>query len=268
VPSPVSNSEPVRGESDARLLTRADENYRELLRALARIAPNGAIAEDDELLLAYSGPRLPMLNAAVVKRVPENQEAAWKRAAAFFGARDQGWAYITRDDVTTALGPALRAQRRGEHVSPGMVLYPLHGSEPTVPGLVIEAVSTNARLRIYNDTMTAGFDSEWANGEVLDSNALLDVLGVVHYVGWIEGEPVGTAMRLSSHGSAGVFNVSTVPAFRRRGIGEALTWRAALDGREEGCLASSLQASEMGEPVYRRMGYRDVCSYTVWTPSV
>ena len=48
------------------------------------------------------------------------------------------------------------------------------------------------------------------------------------------------------------------------GSGAALTWRAAADGRAEGCLASALQSSEEGFPVYRRMGYRHVTDYQTW----
>lgn len=260
----------MSSQSDEQLLESADENYRELFRALARVAPGGALAEDDELLLACSGSQLPMLNAAVVKRLPDDLLPTRQRAASFFAKHHQAFAFITRDDVSRSLSEPLRAQGRAEHVSPGMLLNPLARSEgppPTVPGLAIETVATNEQLRTYNDTMTAGFGGEWANGAILDSRALLDVPGLVHYIGWVGGEPAGTAMRLSAHGIAGVFNVSTVPAFRRRGIGEALTWRAALDGRVDGCLASALQASEMGEPIYRRMGYREICRYTVWPPA-
>jgi hypothetical protein len=43
-----------------------------------------------------------------------------------------------------------------------------------------------------------------------------------------------------------------------------LTWRAALDGRAEGCLASALQSSRMAFPLYQRMGYRQVIVYQTW----
>jgi predicted acetyltransferase len=71
-------------------------------------------------------------------------------------------------------------------------------------------------------------------------------------------------LRYTSHRIAGVHNVSTLPEFRGRGLGEAMTWHAALDGRAEGCIASALQASAMGFPIYERMGYRHVVSYETW----
>lgn len=252
---------------DDRLLLRADENYRELFRALARVAPRGAVEEDADLLLAYSGPRLPMLNAAFVKHVPQDVGNLVLRATAFFGSRNQPWAYVSRDAVSEAITPAMRGENREAHVSPAMVLVPLDARPRPVPDLTIKAVGDEASLRVYNDTMTAGFGHEWASGEILASRALLEVPGLTHYVGFLEGTPVATAALFASHGIAGVFNVSTVPEYRRRGFGEALTRRASLDGRDQGCTAGALQASEMGEPIYRRMGYREVARYSVWLPA-
>jgi len=113
--------------------------------------------------------------------------------------------------------------------------------------------------------MTAGFGGDpWAQPQILVGRALLDEPDMVHYVGFVDGAPVATAMRFSSQRVATVANVSTIPAYRRRGIGEAMTWRAALDGRAAGCVASYLQASEMGFPIYQRMGYRHVLTHRGW----
>jgi predicted GNAT family acetyltransferase len=58
-----------------------------------------------------------------------------------------------------------------------------------------------------------------------------------------------------------VYNVSTIPPFRRRGYGAAMTARIAADGVAVGGDVAILQASEMGYPVYERMGYRTVVEY-------
>jgi hypothetical protein len=41
----------------------------------------------------------------------------------------------------------------------------------------------------------------------------------------------------------------------------ALTWAAAASGFERSCTIASLQASALGEPVYRRMGFETVSEY-------
>lgn len=252
---------------DAALALRADHNYREMFRTMARLSPVGVVEEDAGLLCVYTGPQLPLCNAAIVKRAPVGPTALIARARAFFARFNQAGALLTNGPLTEAMAAAAGAAGLAPHHSPGMLLSPLTGAQPGVPGLEIRVADSPATLRTYNDTMTGGFGGAWAEGDILDGRALLDEPGLTHYFGLLNGEPVATAMRFASHRIAGVFNVSTLPDFRGRGIGEAITWRAALDGTLEGCIASALQASDMGEPVYRRMGYRAIDSYTVWLPA-
>jgi len=40
--------------------------------------------------------------------------------------------------------------------------------------------------------------------------------------------------------------------------------RALLDARERGCTTTSLQATKMGQPVYDRLGYRDLGPIQMW----
>ena len=71
------------------------------------------------------------------------------------------------------------------------------------------------------------------------------------WIGLVNGRPVGTSVALVSDGVVGVHLVSVIPAMRRRGFGEALTWQATLAARAP----ATLQASEQGGPVYERMGF-------------
>ena len=84
------------------------------------------------------------------------------------------------------------------------------------------------------------------------------------YTGFLDGEPVATSALFMSNHVAGVYNVATQDAYRRRGLGAAMTWQAVHDGANAGCLLASLQASEMGRPVYERMGFRTVTSYKTY----
>jgi predicted acetyltransferase len=63
---------------------------------------------------------------------------------------------------------------------------------------------------------------------------------------------------------AGIYFVSTLLEFRRRGFGEAMTWRGVLDGRATGCRLSYLRASRMGRPMYEKIGFRVVEEYRGW----
>lgn len=247
------------------VLEWAEAAYLELFRAMARVSPTGAIEERDGLSLIATGPLLPFLNFAALTRLPDDAAAAVDRARRFYEPFGVRFMLAAPEQIGQALGPVAVSLGMEPGRSVRMLLTPLDGECAAVKGLTLRRVENAEALRLYIDTMTAGFGGEpWAAPRILSDPAFLRVPGVTHYLGHMDGQPVATAMRLTAHRIAVVANVSTMPAFRRRGIGEAITWHAALDGREEGCLAAYLQASEMGVPVYRRMGFQQVAVHRTW----
>jgi GNAT superfamily N-acetyltransferase len=88
---------------------------------------------------------------------------------------------------------------------------------------------------------------------------------LVRFAGWLDGRIVGSAALLDHCGVAGIYAVTTVDGYRRRGIGAALTAAALRVGRERGRRVGTLQASSMGRPVYRRMGLQVVAEYRVFS---
>lgn len=81
------------------------------------------------------------------------------------------------------------------------------------------------------------------------------------WVGLAEGRPVSCALAHIAYGFVFVGFVATVPAFRRRGFAHALTARAV---NADPSLPAILHASEMGQPIYARLGFESVASATLW----
>jgi hypothetical protein len=82
------------------------------------------------------------------------------------------------------------------------------------------------------------------------------------WVGMVGDNAVSTATAYLSDGFVGVYAVATVEEARGRGYGEAVTWSATLCEPE---LPATLQSTSLGRPVYERMGYQTVTTFTVWT---
>ncbi len=73
----------------------------------------------------------------------------------------------------------------------------------------------------------------------------------------LDGRPVATSQLFVGADVAGIYNVTCLPEARGRGIGAAVTRVPLLEARRQGYYLSILQASDLGYPVYRRLGFQD-----------
>lgn len=84
------------------------------------------------------------------------------------------------------------------------------------------------------------------------------------YTGYIQDIPAATSMSFISPPSAGFYNIATLPAFRKKGFGTAMTSYSMVEAGNKGCTTGILHASIMGEPVYSKMGYQTYGEYKVF----
>jgi GNAT superfamily N-acetyltransferase len=81
---------------------------------------------------------------------------------------------------------------------------------------------------------------------------------VWRFVARLDGRVVGhSAVNVTTGrlGVGGIFNCGVVPEARNRGIGKAVTAAACRQAHELGCGYALLNASEMGERIYRQLGF-------------
>jgi GNAT superfamily N-acetyltransferase len=87
------------------------------------------------------------------------------------------------------------------------------------------------------------------------------------YVARLEGRPATCLTMVREGLDAGVFMVGTVPEARGRGLARRLLLHALHDARAAGSTVSTLQSSRLGYPVYRRLGYVELCRLGIWERS-
>jgi ribosomal protein S18 acetylase RimI-like enzyme len=194
------------------------------------------------------------------------------RADAFFGARQRGYTVMVRD--TPADQDLRRACQAGGlevfgEPAPEMICTaPVTAQVPdgveirtvtTVEGVHHFATLTGAAYSIYGMPADAPVKLMSRPERVLAAPHLVTV------VAYRDGEPLAGAMTLLSHGIAGLYWVGTVEKARRSGLGRAVTAAVTNIAFDRGAAAVTLQASVMGEPVYRSMGYRSLYHYEDWT---
>jgi len=85
-----------------------------------------------------------------------------------------------------------------------------------------------------------------------------------HYLGYIDDEPVASSLLFFNSGIAGIYFIGTIPKFRGKGIGSALTAYSMLRAKELGNRIAVLRASGMGEGIYRRLGFKDYFKFQLY----
>ncbi|MGH2548482.1 MAG: GNAT family N-acetyltransferase [Thermomicrobiales bacterium] len=86
-------------------------------------------------------------------------------------------------------------------------------------------------------------------------------------VAWVDGAPIGTACAFLTrgfNGIAGIYDVGVLPDYRNRGIGKALTHAVCAWARDRGYRTAGLNATPMGEPVYRGLGFQSLRWAQTW----
>ena len=83
------------------------------------------------------------------------------------------------------------------------------------------------------------------------------------YTAWTRASPSARRPGYLLHDTVGIFGVGVVEAARRRGIGAALTLRAARAFPDRTDLAW-LQPSDMARRMYADLGFRPVSDWEVW----
>lgn len=257
--------------SPATLERAVKSNLFDFFRFLGR-APQTAFRDEDGVARWRSPVPYSWFNGALAARPARSDDARLvaETVADFVehGTREFTWwlspdASLDAQDPPGASWSEILQARGFRHTEgpPGMALDLNTLRETARPELRIVPVTDAALLREWTMTFIAGYEvpPDWGP-------PLFDLLGgigldlpVRHYLGYLNDKPVATSSLFLSAGVAGILFVSTLREARGQGLGAALTLAPLLEARRMGCRIGVLQSSELGFPVYRRMGFEQVC---------
>jgi GNAT superfamily N-acetyltransferase len=132
---------------------------------------------------------------------------------------------------------------------------------PHCPGLSVQEVLDDAGVRVFERTR------ELANGRniledsasrYLDGRVLSNELRL--WIGYQDGQPVGTAALFEHEGISMVKNISTLPAFRGRGIGKYMSIYAINTCANHPLLDADLPARQL----YIDLGFQQIGVVKFW----
>jgi GNAT superfamily N-acetyltransferase len=249
---------PHLSPSDIGTIDRMQENLVAYFRLFAGL-PGVTVADDDVFWLASAQPEPG--NHVLRARIPSHAvEARIDQIFDQVGRHTDQIDWLVFPGCRPAdLGRCLEA--RGMAAGPGgaWMLADLTSppQAPAMPGgFRVAWVSDDGMLAEWKRLSGAGFggdvqifyDAYARHGFGPEAFSL-------HYIGYLNDEPVTSATLLIAGGIAGTYDISTPPSLRGRGFGGAITLSMLHEARRRGYRAAWTWASAMGKSVYERVGF-------------
>jgi len=245
---------------DAELKRRLWEGFAALQTLLGSSARRGRVLERPGLVASIvpSAPDSPALNAAVALEPDKAPDALQELEVAYGGAGVRRWA-IWVDGAARDVTAAFRAQGLiVASASPGM------GAVIDELGLDLSTANErpNAGLR------TVGRVNDLAYGNIdarLERTLSTLEEGVLRgYKAELNGAPGAVALALHHGDDCGISFVATAPQVRRHGLATQVMRSALADAKRHGLTTITLQATELGERLYQRLGLKRLGPMELW----
>jgi len=249
---------------------RCTEAYVAALRRLVRAAPGAyEVPGTGGVFGLVSGVPLPTVNG-VVTEVREPSPGDVALVAAAMADVPLPWSIQVRgepDAEIAEVGARYGLTRR--HTLPLMLRRP----DPARPLPPVRApVADQVRVVKLADraefvaALAAGFEAPIEIMELFAAPEFFAIEESVPYGAEEDGQLVAVGLGIFLGEFAGIFNIATLPAYRGRGYGRAITSRIVGDGIERGAPLAYLQSSGAGYPLYESMGFQTLERWTYLVP--
>jgi N-acetylglutamate synthase len=225
-------------------------------------SPGARMLHEGHATAAMSGLPWPTLNSVWPRRT-DADPADVAKLLDEIAASDLPFALVLRPGDPTALADVATA-RGMTPVGEVPVMAADTALDVRLPdGLSIRLLAPS-EAPVFIRLFIAGFEFPVEVVERMVTEDILKNDSVRCYVGEIDGQPVATGMSVTTGAYTGLTNITTLPEYRGRGIGTAITARAVADGLAAGASWSWLMSSDDGYHLYASYGFQTIESWQFW----
>jgi GNAT superfamily N-acetyltransferase len=242
-----------------------EENLFEQIRYYGR-SEGSSLTDNDNIIKFTTDIPLPFFNCVLYYNLDNDSLVSQLRSFKEFGKSRKtsllwlkGPSSIPRDIEPVLLSEGFKYD---DHMT-GMAvdIDNISSVHKNTPGFRIEIVENSQQLNRWVFACLKGFNENGKNFQNIydfeESLGLGKSLPWVRFTGIADEEPVATSAVFMGSKAAGLDNVTTIPEWRKKGLGTLMVKQALRFSRDWGYKIGVLQASDMGLSLYRQLGFRE-----------
>ena len=233
----------------------------------------GIVQEEAGVLLYATDSTFPvMMNGVFRTDDSVDPDILIGRADEFFVRRNRGYSLFVRDGIDDDMGIAAQRLGLAEVLRyPEMICAQRLPVKPLPNDVEIRRVVTADDAAHFVEINASAYTVYGMPAEVVyqafSSVKRMLLPHVVAVVAYVKGKPAAAALTLASHGIAGLYWVGTIAEYRGQGLATAVVREVTNAGFDLGARINTLQASIMGEPIYKKLGYETIFYYRIYVRS-
>jgi GNAT superfamily N-acetyltransferase len=244
---------------DGLLSRRLWEGFAALQALLGGHAGQGSVLKREGLVASIvpNAPDSPTLNAAVAIDADDAAAHLDELNRRYSEAKVRRWGVWIDARASLVARALTEAGMVVTTASPGM-----GASIEDVARRDDDEAATDADLETVgrvNDLAYGNYDGRLERTLKPLPNGILHGYKVEH-----DGGPAAVALALHHEQDCGISFVATIPKARRKGLASRVMRQALNEARHRGCTTTTLQATDVGERLYRNLGYRHLCVMQLW----
>jgi N-acetylglutamate synthase len=232
--------------------------WHDAVEAFCQLQPQGRVKKGTcGTRLIVSGTPVSVLNAVVsTTRTPDVAELG------AFAMSNRGstvpWSIQVRADLSySAIAQVAADCGLTRPFTLPFMTKPLAADDMSIPSLdkmTVRRVPVEDH-HVYNGALAAGYEAPEHIFRGFSAPNVLGARGMTAYLVEEAGIPVATSFGVVVNGHVGVFNISTQPAYRRRGYARAATGAVLRDAYAQGARAAFLHCTPTGRGIYESLGF-------------
>ncbi len=282
----MNTIEILRDHSETALKIAIEDNILQYMRA--SVIPGEEVLDTSEIFRWYCGSNILLRNWVLnAKFTPENVISKVREQMDYFKERKVTFLWWN--------GPSAEPLNLGEIMQDlGMIKFNIPPKSGDMvmdirdskdmerklneivkkTGITLQKIKSTQEIRDAANVVvkTMGLSREFQRAGEQSCELMLkedtSVNALVGYIAYLKNKPVSVSTVFYGAGVAGLYNVGTLPKYRHRGIGTAITLAPLVDAWKRGYEIAVLTATPSGFPIYERIGFKKhhAMDQFFWTP--